>query len=98
MEIVEAPKTNMQQKINNSVICWWMRKTFRKAKTSLDEFKVITPNNPLIKNQAVTGMRNLTTPWFILKHQPTIEHSLQYPIELDLVTNFFTLHKSPICD
>ena len=25
------------------------------------EFKVITPNNPLINNQAVTSIRNLTT-------------------------------------
>jgi len=38
-----------------------MGKTFRKAKISLGEFKVTTPKKPLINNQAVTSMRNLTT-------------------------------------
>ena len=38
-----------------------MGKTFHKAKTPSDEFKVTTPKNPLINNQAVTSMRNLTT-------------------------------------
>ena len=35
------------------MICWWMSKTSCKAKT--------TPRNPLINNQAVISMRNLTT-------------------------------------
>ena len=65
MQIVEAPTnhqlTNMQLKINNSVICWRMGKTSRKAKTPLGDFKVITPKNPLINNQAITSIRNLTT-------------------------------------
>ena len=41
------------------MICWQMRKTSCKAKTS--HFKVSTPKNPLINNQAVTSIRNLTT-------------------------------------
>ena len=36
-----------------------MGKKFRKAKTSLGEFKVTTPKNPLINNQVVTSMRIL---------------------------------------
>ena len=38
-----------------------MGKTFRKAKTPRGEFKVTTPKNPLINNQADKSMRNLTT-------------------------------------
>ena len=38
-----------------------MRKTSRKAKTLSDEFKVTTSKNPLINNQVVTSMKNLTT-------------------------------------
>ena len=38
-----------------------MGKTFRKAKIPPGEFKVTTPKNPLINNQVVTSMRNLTT-------------------------------------
>ena len=43
------------------MICWQMSKTSHKAKTSLGEFKVATPENSLINNQVVTSMRNLTT-------------------------------------
>ena len=43
------------------MICWQMGKTFRKTKIPPSEFKVTTPKNPLINNQAVTSMRNLTT-------------------------------------
>ena len=43
------------------MICWQMEKTFRKTKILPSEFKVTTPKNPLINNQAVTSMRNLTT-------------------------------------
>ena len=42
------------------MICWQMGKTSRKAKTLLGEFKVTTPKNSLINNQAVTSIRNLT--------------------------------------
>ena len=38
-----------------------MGKTFRKAKTPPSEFKVTTLKNPLINNQVVTSMGNLTT-------------------------------------
>ena len=38
-----------------------MGKTFRKAKSPLGDFKVTTPKNPLINNQTVISIRNLTT-------------------------------------
>ena len=44
------------------VICWQMGKASRKAKTPPGEFKVTISKNPLINNQAVTSIRNLTTP------------------------------------
>ena len=47
-----------------------MEKTFRKAKTPSGEFKITIFRNPLINNQAITSIRNLTT---ISKYQPTIE-------------------------
>ena len=43
------------------MIYWQMRKTSRKAKTPPGDLKVTTPKNPLINNQAVTNIRNLTT-------------------------------------
>ena len=61
-----------------------------KAKTPPDDFKVTTPKNPLINNQAIISKRNLTNyPWPIPNYQPTVESSLQYPIELDLVVALF---------
>ena len=76
-----------------------MGKTSKK-KIPPDDFKVTTSKNPLINNQAVTSIRNLTNYlWPIPKYQPTIEHLLQYPIRLDLVVAFLPLmHKIPICD
>ena len=60
------------------------------AKIASGDFKVTTPNNPLINNQAVTSIRNLTNyPWPIPKYQPTIKPSLQYLIRLDLIVAFF---------
>ena len=44
-----------------------MGKTFRKTKTLLGEFNVTTPKNPLINNQAVTIIKNLTTTLTYLK-------------------------------
>ena len=38
-----------------------MEKTSYKAKTPPGEFQLTTPKNPLIKNQEVTSIRNLTT-------------------------------------
>ena len=43
------------------MICWQIGKTSHKEKTIPDEFKVTTSNNPLINNQTITSMRNLTT-------------------------------------
>ena len=43
------------------MICRQMGKTSHKAKTPLSKFKVTTLKNPLINNQTVTSMRNLTT-------------------------------------
>ena len=37
-----------------------MGKIFYKAKTPLGEFRVTIPKNPLIKNQAITSIRNVT--------------------------------------
>ena len=72
-----------------------MGKTSHKAKTPPGEFKVTTPKNPLINNQAVTSIKNLTNyPWRFLKYQPTVEPSFQYPIGLNLVVVFFSfMHK-----
>ena len=80
----------MQQKLNlTRMICLRSRET-TEAKTSLGDFKVITPKNPLINNQAITSKRNLTNyPWPIPNYQPTIESSLQYLIRLDLVVALF---------
>jgi len=38
-----------------------MGKTTHKAKTPPGEFKVTTPKNPLINNQAIISIRNLIT-------------------------------------
>ena len=39
-----------------------------RGKTSLSEFKVTTPENPLLSKQAVTSKRNFST-----SYQPTVE-------------------------
>ena len=70
------------------VICLRMRKT-TKEKTSSGDFKVTTPKNSLINNQAITSKKNLNNyPWPIPNYQPTVESSLQY-IELDFVMTLF---------
>ena len=38
-----------------------MEKTSHNSKTPSSEFKITTPRNPLINNQAVTSIKNLTT-------------------------------------
>ena len=43
------------------MICWQMGKISCKAKTTQGDFKVTTPKNPLINNQAIKSIRNLTT-------------------------------------
>ena len=76
-----------------------MGKTSRERFFPPGEFKVTTPRNLLINNQAITNMRNLTIPWSFPKYKPTVEPLLQYPIRLDLIVAFFPLmHKSTICD
>ena len=50
-----------------------MGKISCKAKTPQGEFKITTPKNPLINNQAVTSIRNLTTTLVYPKYQPTVE-------------------------
>ena len=73
----------------DTVICLQIGKT-TKGKTPPSDFKVTTPKNPLINNQAITSKRNLINyPWPIPNYQPTIEFSLQYLIELDLVMALF---------
>ena len=47
-------KLNMQQKINNTVICLWMGKT-NTTKTPPGDFKVTIPEIPLLSQQAVTS-------------------------------------------
>ena len=49
-------RLSMQCKINNMVICLWMGKTYT-AKTPPGDFKVITPEIPLLSQQAVTSKR-----------------------------------------
>ena len=77
-----------------------MRKISCKIKIPPNDFKVTTLKNPLINNQAITSIRNLTNyPSPIPKYQPTVEPLLQYPIGFDLVVALFPLmHKLPICD
>ena len=43
------------------MICLQTGKTSHKAKTSLSDFKVTTPKNPLINNKMVTSIRNHST-------------------------------------
>ena len=43
------------------VIYLQMGKTSRKAKTPPSDFKITTPKNPQINNQAVISIRNITT-------------------------------------
>ena len=47
-------KLSMQWKINNTVICLWMRKIYT-AKTPPDDFKVTNPEIPLLSQQPVTS-------------------------------------------
>ena len=76
-----------------------MRKT-TKVKTPPGDFKVTTPKNPVINNQAITSKRNLTNyPWPSPTYQPTVESSLQYPIRLDLVVALFPCNaRNPVRD
>ena len=69
----------MQRKINlTQVICLQMEKTIE-AKIPPNEFKITTPENPLLSKQAITSKRNPNT-----QYQPTNELLPQYPIGLVL--------------
>ena len=71
------------------VICLQMRKTF-KAKTPLGDFKVTTPENPLLSQQAVTS-KGISIPYTNLQLNP-------YPnTQLDLFCSdnlSFSVHDS----
>ena len=51
----------MQQKLNWYSNLLTNRENLSQGKTPLGDFKVTTPKNPLINNQAITSIRNLTT-------------------------------------
>ena len=68
----------MENKVD-TVICLQMGKT-SKAKTPLNDFKVTTPENPLLSQQAVTS-KGITIPYTNLQLNP-------YPnTQLDLFCN-----------
>ena len=58
----------MQWKINDTVICLRIGKT-NTAKTLLGDFKVITPENPLLSQQAVTS-KGISVPYTNLQLNP----------------------------
>ena len=61
-------KLSMQRKINDTVICLRMGKTYT-AKTSPCDFKVTTPKIPLLSQQAVTG-KGIPVPYTNLQLNP----------------------------
>ena len=58
----------MQRKINNTVICLRMRKT-NMPKTPSGDFKVTTPEIPLLSQQVVTS-KEITVPYTNLQLNP----------------------------
>ena len=54
-------KLSIQRKINNTMICLQMGKTYT-AKTLPGDFKVTTPEIPLLSQQAVTS-KGITVPY-----------------------------------
>ena len=79
----------MQRKINDTVICLQMGKTYT-AKTSPDDFKVTTPENLLLSKQAITS-KGILIPYTNLQLNP-------YPnTQLDLFYSdnlSFSMHRS----
>ena len=60
----------------DTMIFLQMEKT-TKVKTPPGDFKVTTPKNPLINNQAITSKMNLTNyHWPIPNYQPIVKSSL----------------------
>ena len=58
----------MQQKINDTVICLRMRKTYT-TKTPSGDFQVTTPEIPLLLQQAVTS-KGILVPYTNLQLNP----------------------------
>ena len=54
-------KLSIHRKINNKVICLQMRKT-NTTKTPPGDFKVTTPENPLLSKRAVTS-KGISVPY-----------------------------------
>ena len=67
-------KFSMQWKINNMVICLRMRKT-NMAKTPSGDFKVTTPEIPLLSQQAVTS-KEIPVPYTNLQLNPYLNTQL----------------------
>ena len=67
----------MQWKINDTVIYLRMGKNLT-TKTPPGDFQVITPETPLLSQQAVTSKESQ------VPYQPTVEPLPQYPIGLVL--------------
>ena len=65
-------------------ICWQMGKTSRKSKTSLGDFKITIPKNPLINNQAVTSIKNLTN-YPGLSWNTNLQLNIHSNTQLDLI-------------
>ena len=61
-------KLSMQQKINNTVICLRMSKTYT-AKTPPGDFKVTIPEISLLSQQAITS-KGISVPYINLQLNP----------------------------
>ena len=61
-------KLSMQQKINNTVICLRMGKTYT-AKTPPGDFKVTIPEISLLSQQAITS-KGISVPYINLQLNP----------------------------
>ena len=74
----------MQQKIN--LTQWFIGKWEkpRKANTPQDNFRVTTVKNPLINNQAVTSIRNLTN-YPDLSRNTNLQLNLCFNTQLDFI-------------
>ena len=73
-------KLSMQWKVDNTVICLWMRKT-NTTKTPPGDFKVTTPKISLLSKQDVTS-KEIPVPYINLQLNP-------YPnTQLDLLCSY----------
>ena len=61
-------RLSMQRKINNTVICLWIGKTYT-TKTPPGDFKVTTPEISLLSQQAVTS-KGISVPYTNLQLNP----------------------------